>query len=126
MDNIPTSEDYRLKEEHMISIAKDFSAFPAGRVDHDGPYNGERFRKEILVPALKGAEKANSILVVQLDGLKSCGSSFLESAFGGLVRYDGYTAKKLKALVRIDHGSASLERYKLAIENHINRAIIDN
>lgn len=126
MDTFPAAEDDRLTEEHMISIAKDFSAFPAGRVEQDGPNNGERFRKEILVPALKAAERANSILVIQLDGLKSCGSSFLESAFGGLVRYDGYTAKKLRALVRIDHGNASLERYKLAIENHIKRAIIDS
>ncbi|WP_394707819.1 STAS-like domain-containing protein [Roseovarius pacificus] len=109
----------------MISIAKDFWPFPAGRVDDDGPYNGEKFRKEHLLPALKDAEDAGASLVVGLDGLKSCGSSFLESAFGGLVRYEGYTAKRLRELMRIEYKSASLERYKRSIENHIKRAVAE-
>ena len=88
-------------------------------------FNGEKFRKEHLLPALIGADTAGSILVVRLDGLKSCGSSFLESAFGGLVRYDGYSAKRLQKLIRIEFKSASLERYKIAIENHIKRAVAE-
>lgn len=107
----------------MLSIAEDFWPFPAGRVATDGPYNGEKFRKEHLLPALTAAERAGAVLVVRLDGLKSCGSSFLESAFGGLVRYDGYTAKNLQKLIQIEFNSASLERYKIFIENHIKRAV---
>ncbi|WP_424973579.1 STAS-like domain-containing protein [Dinoroseobacter sp. S124A] len=109
----------------MLSIANDFWPFPAGRVAADGPYNGEEFRKKHLLPALIAAEKAGAVLVVRLDGLKSCGSSFLESAFGGLVRYDGYTARNLQKLIRIDFNSASLERYKISIENHIKRAVAE-
>ncbi|WP_270729580.1 STAS-like domain-containing protein [Shimia sp. Alg240-R146] len=109
----------------MLSIAEDFWPFPAGRVEADGPYNGERFRKEKLLPALIAAEEAEAVLVVQLDGLKSCGSSFLESAFGGLVRYEGYTARKLQKLIRIDLQSSSLERYKISIETHIKRAVAE-
>lgn len=109
----------------MLSIAEEFWPFPAGRVEADGPYNGEKFRKEYLLPALRASEEAGAVLIVQLDGLKSCGSSFLESAFGGLVRYDGYTAKKLQKLIRIEFRNASLERYKIAIENHIKRAVAE-
>lgn len=109
----------------MLSIAEDFWPFPAGRVEDDGPYNGETFRKEHLIPALTAANKANAVLVVRLNGLKSCGSSFLESAFGGLVRYDGYTAENLQNLLRIEYNSASLERYKISIENHIKRAVAE-
>lgn len=111
-----------MTERYMLSIADDFWPFPAGRVEADGPYNGEKFRHEFLLPALQAAENAHSVLIIQLDGLKSCGSSFLESAFGGLVRYDGYTPKKLKNLLRVDFTNPSLERYKLSIESHIKRA----
>ena len=112
-----------MTEERTLSIAADFGPFPAGRVEADGPYNGEKFREEYLVPALKSAALDGAVLVISLDGLKSCGSSFLESAFGGLVRYNGFTAKKLQTLIRIECKSASLERYKIAIENHIKRAV---
>lgn len=65
-----------------ISVARDFSRFPAGRYYSDGPFSGERFRMEVLLPALKEAET----VVVDLDGVSGYGSSFLEEAFGGLVR----------------------------------------
>lgn len=65
-----------------ISVAKDFSIFPAGRFPTDGPHNGERFRKQQLEPAFK----KNAKIVVELDGTRGYGSSFLDEAFGGLVR----------------------------------------
>lgn len=113
------------KQQHLLSIAEDFWPFPAGRVEADGPYNGEKFREQHLLPAVRAAEEAGAILVVSLDGLKSCGSSFLESAFGGLVRYDGYTSKRLQRIIKIDYTSASLERYKISIESHIKRAVAE-
>lgn len=65
-----------------INIAKDFSPSPAGRFPNDGPYNGERFRDEFLAPALRGSGDVTVIL----DGVSGFGSSFLEEAFGGLIR----------------------------------------
>lgn len=109
----------------VLSIADDFSPFPAGRVEEDGPFNGEKFRKKFLVPGLKSAAEGGRSLEVSLDGLKSCGSSFLESAFGGLVRYEKYTEAQLNDLLRIAFHSPSLERYKLAIERHIGRAKVE-
>ena len=68
-----------------ISVARDFSRFPAGRFPEDGPYNGTKFRDEHLVPALSALEPG-ARLVVNFDGVSGFGSSFLEEAFGGLVR----------------------------------------
>lgn len=80
-----------------ISVAKDFSQFPAGRFRKDGPWPGEKFRDEHLVPALK----QSSSVTVQLDGTMGYGSSFLEEAFGGLVRLRGFTADALRARRRL-------------------------
>lgn len=66
----------------IINIAKQFTRFPAGRFYSDGPWSGERFREELLVPALKTSE----IIEIELDGVAGYGSSFLDEAFGGLVR----------------------------------------
>lgn len=65
-----------------ICIAEEFSKYPGGRVYADGEFSGERFREEYLVPALRENEK----VVVQMDGALGYGSSFLEEAFGGLIR----------------------------------------
>jgi len=70
----------------LLSIAETFSRYPAGRYRSDGPFSGERFREELLVPALLEADSAGSELVVQLDGTTTYSSSFLEESFGGLVR----------------------------------------
>lgn len=66
-----------------IDIGKDFSRYPFGRYASDGPYSGERFRDEFLVPTLKGHQNA---VTVVFDNANGMGSSFLEEAFGGLVR----------------------------------------
>jgi hypothetical protein len=65
-----------------IDMQRDFSRYPIGRYKKDGPHSGERFREEILLPHLKKNER----IEVNLDSGLSYGSSFLEEAFGGLVR----------------------------------------
>lgn len=80
-----------LTEQVSISIAKQFSEFPGGRFPEDGPFNGTTFRKEYLVPPLKDGKH----VVVSLDGVAGFGSSFLEEAFGGLVRVEGFKKKSL-------------------------------
>jgi hypothetical protein len=75
----------------MITVATDFSRFPAGRFISDGRYSGERFREEFLKPMLL----AGGRVVVALDGVMGVGSSFLEEAFGGLIR-SGVDAKIIK------------------------------
>jgi STAS-like domain of unknown function (DUF4325) len=74
-----------------IRMAEDFTRFPAGRYVSDGRYSGERFRRDLLVPALKMADRVE----IELDGAMGYGSSFLEEAFGGLVRVEGFSSADL-------------------------------
>ncbi|WP_181561423.1 STAS-like domain-containing protein [Sphingobium xanthum] len=88
----------------MISIAQDFSRSPAGRFISDGPNSGERFREKFLVPHL---EKSRQI-TVELDGTRGMGSSFLEEAFGGLIRR-GYSPEFLKDHIILESRDRSLQ-----------------
>ena len=86
-----------------ISIADDFSPYPGGRVRADGPKSGEAFRDEVLLPALKRAEQKGDSVTVSLDGVATgLGPSFLEEAFGGLVRKGPYSPARLRELMRIE------------------------
>lgn len=80
-----------------ISIARDFSRFPAGRYSTDGPYSGQRFREELLVPALK----RSAVVTIDVDGTLGYGSSFLEEAFGGLLREERFTLQDMKRRLRV-------------------------
>jgi STAS-like domain of unknown function (DUF4325) len=69
-----------------IHLADDFSPFLGGRYRQDGPWSGEQFRDDFLVPRFDAARDHNDKLVVVLDGVAGVPSSFLEEAFGGLLR----------------------------------------
>lgn len=73
-----------------ITIAKEFSRYPAGRYESDGPYSGEKFRKNFLLNALRQKQKIKLVF----DGARGYGSSFLEEAFGGLVR-EGFSKSEI-------------------------------
>lgn len=75
-----------------IDIGANFSRYPAGRTPSDGRYSGEAFRERFLKNNLA---EGNRIIIV-LDNALSYGSSFLEEAFGGLVRKYKYSAQVLK------------------------------
>ncbi|MFC5697491.1 STAS-like domain-containing protein [Pseudomonas sp. GCM10022186] len=76
-----------------IYVARDYSKMPCVRFRGDGKKSGEEFRDDVLLPALQKSDR----VVVDLDGVLTLGSSFLEEAFGGLVRKGHYTAKELKS-----------------------------
>ena len=79
----------------VISIATDFSRHPAGRFAADGPFSGARFRDEVLTPEVSRALSAGGKVLVDLDGTRGYGSSFLEEAFGGLAREMRYSPDEL-------------------------------
>lgn len=72
----------------QIVIAKDFSKTPGPRSISEGNYSGELFRKTILANLMRLAISRNEKLLVDLDGADGYGTSFLEEAFGGLIRID--------------------------------------
>ena len=84
-----------------INIAKDFSPIPGARYPIEGDFSGQEFRQTILAPKLKDAIKNNTILVVDLDGTLGYGTSFLEEAFGGLIRSDKFTIGQINQYIQI-------------------------
>lgn len=90
----------------VINIASDFTRYPAGRFRRDGRFSGEQFRDDMLIPAL---ERATGVVVVDLDGTIGYGSSFLEEAFGGLMR-KGYSSEQLRTKLQIRSADESLVR----------------
>lgn len=98
-----------------IRLAADFNPFPFGRYPTHGDWSGQRFREEWLLPALKGEK----FVIVELDGARGLSPSFLEEAFGGLVR-SGYSSKELlERLEIISHRDPS---YVQTIKNYIRDA----
>lgn len=67
-----------------IHLAQEFSPCPAGRFQSDGPFPGATFRDTILLPAIENND--NEKVVIDFAGTEMAGSSFLEEAFGGMVR----------------------------------------
>lgn len=82
----------------VIRIATEFSKYPGLRFEKLGKHSGEKFRKDVLLPALQGNEK----VVVHLDGTKGYGSSFLDEAFGGVVRQKVHIGEDNLSLVSDD------------------------
>ena len=95
-----------------ISIAKEFSRFPAGRTEADNEFNGTKFRKEHLVPALNKFDQVE----VNFDGVYALGSSFLEEAFGGLVREESMESEYLLSKLEITASPEMEEYVKLCFE----------
>ena len=86
-----------MNNPYVVNIGKQFSRFPAGRYAKKGPASGEEFREKVLVPLLdEGAQE----IIVELDDAIGYGSSFLEEAFGGLIRA-GATLQDLKQHLRV-------------------------
>lgn len=104
-----------LMQREIIRIAEQFSRFPYGRYPDHGPNNGERFREEYLIPALRDGRE----LAVDLDGARGLGPSFLEEAFGGLVRA-GFSPEQINSLIRVN--SEDDPSYLEEIQSYINDA----
>ena len=92
-----------------ISIAKDFSKFPAGRFREDGKSSGEEFREDILTPILSDPDIDR--VMVSFDGVAGFGSSFLEEAFGGLVRSGEFSADYLTEHLKLVATEPELQDY---------------
>lgn len=106
-----------------INIAKDYTDTPGGRFKAEGPYSGEDFRKEKLIPAMEQAIKEDDEVEINLDGCFGYPSSFLDEAFGGLAKKYGsdLVQKKLKFICEDQPGLEEIIREEY-INNITDRA----
>ena len=78
-----------------LSVAREFSRTPGSRYITEGNHSGEQFRESVLAPAVTQALAEGAVLHIDLDGTAGYGTSFLEEAFGGLVRDCGISGTEL-------------------------------
>lgn len=101
-----------------LKIAE-FSDFPAGRSKEKDPYSGEQYREDILLPAVKEGE-----VMIDFTDVYACLPSFLEEAFGGLVRADVLPPKDVKERIKfVPTDSTKYQDYIFAINKYIDDAI---
>lgn len=100
----------------------DYVKAPGFRLKSDGPNSGEWFRDAVLLPALKKAIADHEKLTVQLDGVAGYGSSFLEEAFGGLIRNRLVKYTDLDRYLGVVPGSPLLQTYRDLIYRFIRSA----
>lgn len=104
-----------------ISIANDFSVFPGGREPSDGPFSGQEFRDNILIPIIEKNENA----IINFDNVRGYGSSFLEESFGGLVRKGISKDKILELLIFESSKQSVIEEVNKYINEAAKKATID-
>ena len=100
-----------------ITIIEDFSEAPGGRLHPDGPDSGEYFRKTALEPFFQSGPPKEPI-VIDFDGIEGYAASFLEEAFGGLVRLYGFKMCKKWLHFKSDEDAGLVPR----IERYMQRA----
>lgn len=84
-----------------VSIAKDFSRIPGARFPQEGDHSGQEFRTQVLLPRLREAIDKKDTLRVILDGTAGLGTSFLEEAFGGLIREDNIQYEDIQSTLEL-------------------------
>lgn len=85
----------------IINIAKDFSRCPGARYPEEGNYSGQEFREQLLSPKLTIARETGVHLVIIMDGSAGYATSFIEEAFGGLVREGRFTLEQILDTITI-------------------------
>ncbi|MCJ2086949.1 STAS-like domain-containing protein [Methylobacterium sp. E-005] len=107
-----------------ISIARNFSRYPSGRFRSDGPHNGQKFREEVLAPAMREVLRKSGKVTIILDDVAGLPASFLEEAFGGLVR-SGFDKNEILSHLNIETSQLRLQRYPSQILAAIEKALPD-
>jgi hypothetical protein len=107
----------------QLSIAKDFSDVPGGRLRRNGPFSAEEFRDVVLIPALRRAIEGNQVLEVIFDGTAGYGSSFLEESFGGLVRAGTFPKEIVSKHLRLKADDPLYAGYRALAERYLKDAL---
>ena len=98
-----------------VNVAKQFSRLPGARYIRLGPNSGELFRKQFLLEPLREGKT----VIVELDGVRGYGSSFLEEAFGGAVRELNLDIEDALRRLKIE---TRIESWRLDVDEYIRTA----
>ena len=110
-----TKEEERSKTKTIV-MGLDFSPTPTGRYIKDSPCSGEAFRERVLIPAMKKYEKVK----VDLAGTEGYGASFLEEAFGGLVRTGIFTPAEISKKLSITSSDRKMEAFSFYAQVYLD------
>lgn len=106
----------------VIKVVVDFNPTPYGRYqepDRGIEWSGERFRDEYLAPALKQYDYVH----VDLTGYNRYGISFLDEAFGGLIRESKLDSDTV--LQKLTYSHDKIKSIAILIKERIDAAIND-
>ena len=106
----------------VYKIATEYARFPGPRFIDDGPHSGEHFRETVLVPRLKAVAQRGDHLVIVLDGARGYTASFLEEAFGGLVRKGYFSKAQLGETLKIQANDARVGYWVARAQEYIAAA----
>ncbi|MCU8039631.1 STAS-like domain-containing protein [Shewanella sp. SM69] len=82
-----------MNDDMIYLKVSDYSLEPFGRYVSDGDGNGETFRKNYIIPAIRSGKKIS----ILLDGVNDeYGSSFLVEAFANLIRKENIDYSEIK------------------------------
>ncbi|WP_205900541.1 STAS-like domain-containing protein [Pseudomonas viridiflava] len=90
--------------QYTLVVVKEFATHPYGRYPTEGEpededFSGATFRKKYLAKYLREYDTVHVIL----DGYNRYGRSFLDEAFGGLIREENFTAMQLDEKLTYSH-----------------------
>ncbi len=101
----------------VIHVASQVSKFPAGRYKWHGLGSGQHLC-DLIVKALR--DRRYGRVFIDFEGTAGAGSSFIDEAFGGLIREGGFSLNDLNARL-----SFSAISKGMAIEALARRAILE-
>lgn len=83
----------------VFNIAKEFSKYPGPRYKEEGSYSGQELREDFLLNVVENSIMGKKQLLIDLDGTRGYGTSFLEEVFGGLIRENNIDLEEFKKYI---------------------------
>lgn len=74
----------KMEIKDTLVVAKEFTDTPGARDREDGDFSGQEFLEDYLSGRFEKAVVGNYKLLIDLDGLWGCPSSFVSGSFGAL------------------------------------------
>jgi len=102
-------------EPIRVNVARQFTKLPGARYIKLGPFSGQEFREKFLIEPLRQGKT----VIVELDGVRGYGSSFLDEAFGGAVRELDLDIEDALRRLKVE---TTVKSWQLDVEEYIRTA----